>query len=272
MRIRLTDWRWNWRRAAPRLVPWLSIGLLVTLVLGAVVLFAWLLFFTDIFTVQAVTVVDAREHTGEHAREIIDSKLQQMALSRNIFFVQTEVLEAALYDALPQVRTVHVQRKLPGTIKAVVQEKTPVVLLLSSGRYYFVDDSGIPYEEARLETLPGIVLPTIRNDDTQTPVTLGVVALAPEFVAFLQAIQAGLPTIAGSEVAQIRIPSLSSREVHVVLGNNWTIKFDVSRSAERQLTLLSQLLSSMVSETEKQQLEYIDLRVINRVYYRTRGA
>jgi cell division protein FtsQ len=136
-------------------------------------LFVWLLFSTTIFTVQAITVVDAREHTSEAARAVIEDRLRHTSLGRTIFFVPTEILEAEIISALPQVRTVHITRKLPGTIKAIVQEKTPALLLLSDGQYYFVDDQGVPYEEARLDTLPGVVLPIVKNDGTSI-VTLGL--------------------------------------------------------------------------------------------------
>lgn len=245
--------------------------LLALTVVIPLALFAWLLFSTTIFTVQAVTVVDAREHTGEAARAIIERRLSQTRLGRTIFFVPTEILEAEIVSALPQVRTVHIARKLPGTIKAIIQEKTPALLLLSDGQYYFVDDQGVPYEEARLETLPGIVLPVVKNDSAST-VTLGAAAFTPEFISFLHTIQKELPERVGFEVAEIRIPSLSAREMKVYLNANWYINFDVTRRAEQQLAILQQLLTTAIDSEQRAQLEYIDLRIPNRVYWRPKNS
>ena len=260
--------RRSWRMLIRRTLPWIPAALLVLIVIVPVGLFVWLLFYIDVFTIQAVTVVDAREHTLLATREVIERRLEQMPLGRNIFFVQTKVLESDIMGAVPQVRSVHVVRKLPGTIKAIVQEKTPVMLLLSNQQYYFVDADGVAYEEARLDTLPGVVLPTVKNNDVTATVTLGAAVVTPLFVSFLQKVQNELPEKINSEVAEIRIPSLSAREMHVVLNTNWQIRFDVMRSAERQFDILQQIIAAM-SDEEKASLEYIDLRVPNRVYYRS---
>jgi hypothetical protein len=235
--------------------------LLVLVVVVPIGLFAWLFFYTDVFMVQAVTVVDARQHTTDAARDIINSQLSRNPLGHNIFFVQTEVLEADIEAELAQVKDAHVIRKLPGTIKVIIQEKTPALLLLSNGQYYFVDQQGVPYEKASLETLPGIVLPTVKNDDQNAVVTLGASIVESSFVSFLESLQEGLPETIGSEVAEIHIPSLSAREVHVVL--------DTTRGASSQLDLLSQLLGATISADVKNGLEYIDLRIPNRIYYRS---
>lgn len=262
------SWRILWRWA----LPWLSVALLVAVVAVPLALFVWLFFFTEVFTVQAVTVVDARDHTMKAAREIIEQAVESLPLTRNIFFVPVETIEAKIISALPQVRTVHVTRKLPGTIKAIVQEKTPELLLLSNGKYYFVDGQGVPYEEARLETLPEVVLPTVKNNDRESEVTLGAAAVDVSFVAFLKEVQQGLPEHTGSQVAEIRIPSLAAREVHFTLNNNWRLLFDVTRSPEQQLNLLQRLLKETIGEEEKKTLEYVDLRIPNRVYYKAAGS
>ncbi|MEX1997525.1 MAG: cell division protein FtsQ/DivIB [Candidatus Andersenbacteria bacterium] len=252
--------------------PWLSVLLLAVIIILPLTLFGWLIFSTNVFIVQAITVVDARDHTLEATKKIIEQHVSQSPLDKNIFFVQTDVIEGNIISSLPQVRTVHVIRKLPGTIKAIVQEKTPTLLLLSNGHYYFVDTVGIPYEEARLDTLPGIILPTVKNNDQGSTVTLGVPVVTPSFVKFVQLIQEELPQHAPAQVAEIRIPSLSAREVHFLLDNNWELRFDVTRAPESQLQTLRQLLANTVTPEEQQQLEYIDLRIQDRVYYKTREA
>jgi cell division septal protein FtsQ len=262
----------NVRLFGRRVLPLVPFALLAAVVLVPAGLFMWLLFYTDVFTVQAITVVDAREHTLAATRDIIERNLARQSFGRSIFFVQTQSLEADIKAALPQVRTVHITRKLPGTVKAIVQEKTPALLLLSGGRYYFVDDKGVPYEEATLDRLPGIVLPTVKNDDQSGMVTLGAAAVSPEFVMFLQRVHEELPARIDSEVAEIHIPSLSAREVSVVLDRNWYVSFDITRSPEQQLDILRQLLTDTIDDDKQELLEYVDLRIPNRAYWRIKDS
>lgn len=243
---------------------------LIVLIFVPIGLFIWLFFFTDVFIVQAITVVDARDETAAAAKEIIEEHVNKLPWGKNIFFVQAQALEAEILNRLPQTRTVHVTRKLPGTIKTIIQEKEPAFLLLSSGNYYYVDATGVVYEEARLETLPGTVLPTVKNDDTSSGVTIGVEAVEETFVDFVLDLHDLVPEYLNVQVGEIHIPSLAAREVHVILDTNWKILFDATRSVQNQMTILQTILRDTVSPEEREALEYVDLRVPNRVYYRTR--
>lgn len=253
-----------------QLLPWLSIAALVALTAVPLGLLLWLTFFTDTFVIAAITITDARPHTTEAVRQIIAAHLDQNRWHRNIFFTRAQTLEQEIVAELPQIRTVHLARKLPGTLKAIVQEKTAALLFLSNATYYFVDELGIAYEEARLETLPGTVLPIVKNQDAAAPVTIGAPVVATSFVTFVQFMAKELPGATDAAVAEIRIPSLSAREVHLLLNNNWIIRFDVTRPPASQLDTLRKLLTTTVPSQDQPRLEYIDLRIPDRVYYKTR--
>lgn len=252
---------------------WAPAALLVAVVVGSVVLTIWFIFFTDAFLVQSITVLDARPHTTTAVRQAVESHLPHAADSRwfrTVFFVPVASLESKIMTTIPQVRTVHITRVLPGTIKVVIQEKTPALLLLASGKYYLVDQEGIAYEEARLDTLPGTVLPTVKTNDQGAQVTIGGPVVSQSFVGFVQTVQEKIPGATGGQAAEIRIPSLAAREVSFRLDNNWEIRFDVTRPAQTQLDTLKRLLDTSIPPEEKAALEYIDLRIANRVYYKTR--
>lgn len=228
-------------------------------------LLVWLIFFTPTFVIQAITIVDAREHTAAAIQE-----QTQTYVGKNIFFTPTDVIAKQLGTNIPQIRTVHIERKLPGTLKVVVQEKTPALLLLSSRQYYFVDVEGIAYEEARLETLPGIVLPVVKNNDQTAQLILGTQVVDRNFIDFVTVTTKDLPVITEAKVVETRIPSLAAREVHFILDNNWQIRFEVTRPPAGQLDVLKQLLANNITPDERSSLDYIDLRIPNRVYYKTR--
>ncbi len=250
-----------------KLLEWGSFILLSLLILGPLSFLAWLVFFTSTFNVQAITIVDAREHTSEQVRE-----LSQILIGKNILFAQTPVLEQKILSSVPQLRDVHIVRKLPGTIKIIAQEKNPALLLLNNGTYYFVDDRGIAYEEARLDTLPGTVLPIIKNNDQSGSFDLGTPVVEQAFVQFVLQGQKDVPGVTGAQVAEIRMPSLAAREVHFQLDNNWLIKFDITRPLSSQLDVLQRLLAHTISEEDRPRIEYIDLRIPSRVYYKLRGV
>lgn len=228
--------------------------------------FIWFAFFTTTFTVQAVTIVDAHDNTAQAVQALLKDKIGQ-----NIFWLHTAIIEEKIVLTVPQVRDVHIVRKLPSTLKVVVQEKTPVMLLLSQKKYYFVDNDGTAYEEASLDTLPGVVLPVVKNNDQDGAVTVGSPVVEQSFITFVQQIQKELPNIIPAQVVEIRIPSLAAREVHFHLNNNWLVRFDIGRSPEGQLAILKKLLTTTVPADQQANIEYIDLRIPQRVYYKING-
>lgn len=254
----------KWWRQIVSYLPSVFLGLLLVVPLASLL---WLILFTDTFSVQTVTVVDARPHTAQQVQTIADQ-----FSGKSILFLQTNILEQQILVEVPQVRTIHSARKLPETLKLIIQEKTPRALLLAQGKYYFLDESGSAYEEARLDTLPGIILPTLKVSDTGATVTIGTQVVEPEFIHFVEQVQEKLPTVTPGEVVEIRIPSLSAREVHFRLSNNWEVRFDSTRAASGQLGVLEQLVRTTIPLEAQATLEYIDLRIPNRVYYKSRGA
>lgn len=259
----------SWRRIA----PWISFFLLIISFVIPTGVFVWLTFFTDTFLVHAITVIDARPHTTQAVKDIMSQKLeknQKNNKTAHIFFINTHTLEEALMQAIPRIHSVHIVKELPSTVKVIIQEKKPKILMLASGHYYFVDEDGIVYEEAELQNLPGVVLPTIKNKQSDATITLGTPVVNKAFVSFVYAITEKLPEIVKADIVDIHIPSFATREVTFRLNNNWEIRFDTTRDPKQQLAVLNQLLSSTVTPQEKAVLEYIDLRIPNRVYYKTR--
>lgn len=248
----------------------LSLALLIAAVVGPLVFFTWLVFGTETFMVRAITVVDARPHVTEGVQRLVEHELLASGQRPTIFFVHTERLERLIREQFPSVRNALVQRHLPGVIKVIIQEKAPALLLLTHGAYYFVDEQGVVYERAELSLLPGVVLPTVKNRDASGEVTVGKPVVEAQFVTFVKEVQAALPQRVGVEVVEMYIPSLAAREVSFRLSNNWTVRFDSTASANRQLSILEQVLNETLTDNERQQLEYVDLRIPNRVYYRTR--
>ena len=255
----------RWRVLVRRLLDFSSVAFLVLLIIVPFAMFIWLLFFTKTFSISTVTVVDAKQNTESAVRAITEK-----SIGENILFTQTKPIERTILQQVTQVQDAHIIRKLPGTLKVVIQEKTPVLLLLSGGTYYFLDNKGIAYEEASLDALPGIVLPVLKNSDQNAHVTLGTRAVDDQFITFLTEALKKLPETTDAQVVEIQIPSLETREAHFLLDKNWTLLMDTTRSADDQLNVLQRLLEHTVTAQEMQTLQYIDLRIPNRVYYKSR--
>lgn len=252
-------------------LPIVAGGLLGVFIVGSFMLLLWLATKSDIFRITDVVVVGARSQTENQVVAIAQNHVASTLLPRNIFFIQSADIETDIQYQLPQISRVRVQRSLPSKIVVKVEEKKPALLLQSGAAYYLVDDQGIAFEETTLDALPGSVLPVITNDASAAHVTVGTAVFAPEVIRCVVFFQEHLAAAVGAAVAEMHIPTLAARELHVILSNNWRIKFDVRRDPALQVELLERLLNEHISPDSRTKLEYIDLRIPNRVYYKLRG-
>ena len=66
---------------------------------------------------------------------------------------------------------------------------------------------------------------------------------------------------------EIKTPSLVSEEIRVQTEAGWWIYFNLKNDLDDQIELLNEILNATLTETEKQNLKYIDLRIENKAIY-----
>ena len=69
----------------------------------------------------------------------------------------------------------------------------------------------------------------------------------------------------GKEIEYISLPSTSAEEIHVKTKEGFSIYFSLKRGPEGQLNDLAMILDG---EIDSGNVEYIDLRIENWVYYK----
>jgi cell division septal protein FtsQ len=259
--------RWRWQQYA----SWIYAALLGLLIIIPVGLFVWVLIATEVFDIRTIAVVDAEARTAEQIMSTVEEIAGQTP-GRSLFLIDPAQVEGKIKQKLPQIRSVYVMRQLPGTLRIVAQEKVTEILLLTGGQYYLVDAEGIAYQEARLDDLPGLVVPTVKSRNPESEVKLGTPVVSAEFIKFVAEVEQELPEIIEAEVVEVNIPSLAAREVTFQASNNWRIHFDIIRAPGRQLKLLQELIETTLTPEEKQSVDYIDLRIPNRIYYKVDSA
>ena len=126
----------------------------------------------DEFTISDVQI---RTLDGEDARFLTRKRIQQrsgLSLDQTIFAIDVEELEVSL-QALPEIKSVSISRRLPGILRVEIEERQPVAWLVcrslgivehDRAEGLLVDEDGIPFkcdsEELWLATkkLPAVMV------------------------------------------------------------------------------------------------------------------
>ena len=120
------------RRRRGRALPWVF-------VLIAIVLIGAYVFMTrsPLFNITSVTVEGAYKVTVSEVKE--KSGIEP---GQNLFSFHTSTVEKSIRELI-MIKSVVVERILPGRVRIVVAERTPAVIFATGSGYYSVDEDGI---------------------------------------------------------------------------------------------------------------------------------
>lgn len=187
-----------------------------------------------------------------------------------LFLVPRELLARHLTASVPPLATVQILRRIPSTLELHLQEKVPVAFLDISGRTYALDGAGTIIAEVPLEEASGRDLPLIRDQETSIPVRPGETVLSPRLMEIFHEVVVKLPEHLSVSVRELLIPAIGSQEVHVRTTGGWLLLLDGERPLDHQLRSFEQVVSEELKPDELTRLEYVDLRIQGKVYYRLR--
>jgi cell division protein FtsQ len=201
----------------------------VLVLAGAVGAAAWVVFASSLLAVADVSVEGERSLS---ARRII--REAAVPVGEPLARVDLDAV-ADRVEQLPPVRQVEVQRAWPDTVVLLVEERTPVAVLVSGGEHHLVDRDGV-----RLRAVPGPrkALPTIEAADQQAA------AEAAEVVA-------GLPDDIERRVASLEASTMDSIRMRLKSGRE--VEWGSAEESETKAEVLAALL--------QQEGSVVDVRV-----------
>lgn len=187
-----------------------------------------------------------------------------------LFLVPRDRLAQTLRAELPELATVQVLRRLPATLELFVQEKVPVAFLEVGGRTFSVGSEGQTIAEVSPEDVRRAQLPRVRDLHTTVPIQPGDTVLNPAVMQLLHEVIVKLPEQFSVSAEELVIPAIGSEEVHVRTSGGWTLLLDARRPLTDQLGALEKVVAEELDAKTLPRLEYIDLRVPGKVFYRVK--
>jgi len=145
------------------------------------------------------------------------------------------------------------------TSTAAVQKKPPP----QSEQCFFIDEEGIAFRQA--PEISGTLATTFYGSSAQATV-LGNQAVASSTIAFAKQLKKAAREI-GLEITVFLSEDQVSQDLSVLTSDGWWIYFDVNRSAKAQMNILDSLLNEEI-KGKRVNLQYVDLRIANRIYYK----
>lgn len=272
-------------RARRRRVRALIVLGILVLCGGVVYAVSWISYLPQ-FNISGISVVgaqDIREELITRSLEtVLDDGAYRILSRRNIFLYPRTSLEEIISESFPPVKSVRISRPslLATDLVVTIEEREPFARWCEEEgeQCYFLDDGGFIYAPVgdtagttTARTIPraqyifsgGLTAPKGAASSTEPIGQWFVQAHLPGLLSLLTYLgQAGFTVVS----AQVE-----GQDIFIRLQEGFLVKASFGADAGTLVKNLELVLSSDILKGKTEELEYVDLRFGNRVYYKLRG-
>lgn len=229
---------------------------------------AYVLCFSPYLRIKEIKVEGAQKVSNEEiisfCKQVLSGREYWIVSKDSLVFFDGQKLKDSLLKQMPLIKSVDVARNISGSLLIKVLERQKAIIYCDGRQCYNIDDEGLVFEEAPA-VYGGMVIAL--KDSSGREVKIGDQAVGPELISFIEGAQRFLNERVNLNLINFEIGSYPAAEVDAITVEDWKIIFDPTRSVEDQVVALKLVLDEKIKE-QRDELEYVDLRIDNRVYYK----
>ncbi len=234
----------------------------------------YVLFFSSFLFVTKINISGEKNIGEEEIRSQIDpemkGKIWKIINRNNLFLVNRKKIEKKISNSFRLVRDVHIKKKFPSELDVQVVERIPSVLFHASNGKFLLDENSVAYDTADPEADTTKAYGLVQfSENGGKNVNLGETVFSEKYQTYLLGI--GSRVEDGTNIAlekNFQTPSLVSDDIRAMTKEGWGIYFNENIDLKKEIDMLGIVLDKEIPENQRPDLEYIDLRIDNKVYYK----
>jgi hypothetical protein len=211
-------------------------------------------------------ILKAREINVYGNKEINSEAIKNNIQSINILLMTTNGLENKLLKNFPKIAAVEIKKNITKRTIAVTiieREGLGIICKENTGNCFYVDKNGIIFEDAP-QTSGSLIL--LIKDFSSEEFSLGKKILEEQIITSITDFRKNLFSQTNIKINWFEIYTSPPKESKIITSEGWYLLLDLTRDTEKQLSILKAALNEKIKDREN--LEYIDLRIENRIYYK----
>jgi len=239
----------------------------------AVVFFV--IFFSPFFAVNKIEIMGMEKIEYREISNVIDQACKnnywKIFPKKNWLLFPIENISNNLKNDFKRIKNVKIEKKFPNEILVIIEERDPLLLWCDVPEECFIVDSdGFAYQKVKInsrEVMENDFMKIMNYQELK--ITEGQKILNESKVIFLMDVKRIMKDFAGIEIFnEMEIKSPIAGEVILKSKEGWNILINTNFSLEEAGSFLKLFLENKLLIEERTKLEYIDLRVENRIYYK----
>lgn len=239
----------------------------------------YLLVFSVFLAVETVRVETTgpstvRDAVEAQVRSVIDEPRFGVFPGRNLLLLSPNALTRGVIAAFPEVARAEVERVFPHAIIVSIIPREAVLRWCSGGPCFLVDEDGAVFasDERLLPDSPLRVV-TVVDESGEGVRQGGDQAVDRDLVKLATSVGPALEEALSLRTeGEYRVAAREASELKLRTAEGWELLLDTRAPLETVVGHLRLFLDKQVPPESRSALEYVDLRIRNRVYYRMKGA
>jgi len=224
---------------------------------------------SDSFEIREVNISGFKAVSEEQILGTVNNVLGEKKFgflrSANYFLLSKEKLQSNMLISLPKIRAVDIKKVDKNVLEIYVQEREVAGVWCGDNECFYFDKEGVIFEQAPRSF--GSLMVSVTDERDIEP-NLGDVVLEAAQVNLVQEAHRLLGNNFPFGIRGIIITP--DAEFEILTSQNWRILLNKNEDIEYQLSNLKYVLDEEVG-IRRDELEYVDLRLGNRVYYKYKG-
>ncbi|PIP28274.1 MAG: hypothetical protein COX29_02135 [Candidatus Moranbacteria bacterium CG23_combo_of_CG06-09_8_20_14_all_35_22] len=270
---------------------------LISIAFVAVLMYA--LFFSEFLEITTVDIVGNEKINREAVLENINSKIYGEYLGiikkNNLLLVRTGKIKKDLLESFKIIRKVETKRKFPNKLEIIIFERKPQLIFCGGDKCFMLDENREAYEEINLNQNDSVNNFIILTDENSKGINLGDFILDQSYLEYVLGIKVKLEEIGLKIENNFKAKSFVSKDIRIKTKEGpprvdersfppaspnrgerveagWEIYFNEDINLEKEIEMLKVVLENKIEKNQRQDLEYVDLRIDNKIYYKFKDS
>lgn len=222
---------------------------------------AWSLLLSPFIKITEITLPENDVMASDTVSNAVSNQLP-LGLSANLFLLSKNHLKNELASLFPAITKIEIDKEFFHTLKIDFIKRMPLGIWCSANCYYF-DEDGIIFKEAPVSE--GSLI--LKINDNKTGVSLGDQVLSSDQLRFITEFNNKIGDNNKFKIIEFKIKP--APDLEAVTSGGWSIYLDQSQNPSVAASNLLIILDEAV-KNKASNLEYIDLRIPTRVFYKLR--
>lgn len=237
---------------------------------GLFLVVMWVIFLSPIFKIKNIDIISNNTYLEDSDIKKIISGIAPWGLKENLIFVSNSRLKAELTAMFPAITDISVKKKLFNTLTVNFKKRIPIGIWcqptgdeLQAGNCYYFDKDGIVFAGAP-QTEGSLILKL--TDLSKNNSSLGDRVLDKNQINFVINFSNEINENGKFKILEFKIKPNSSVNFEAITDKDWSIYLDDTQDVKIAANNLLTILDEVVKKTGN--LEYIDLRIPSRIFYK----